>query len=191
MLSPPSPPSFTNNKTLVLNQGSRCLYVFIYSDIYSVFVKAVCLPGCIPEILKTYMLKPQRSKTCVLWTLCKHIGLGQSLKWFMLGEQNECSHCPRRVLWNVLDGLCRTWQDLAGRTLPVVVFPLCWVREFLGSIPTVQGLYPPGIHRLTSLSAFCCCFDTDSHDVVQSGWNSLCSLGWSITCDPLSRTLKC
>lgn len=28
-----------NNKTLVLNQGSRCLYVFIYSDIYSVSVK--------------------------------------------------------------------------------------------------------------------------------------------------------
>lgn len=45
VLSPPAPPAFTNNKTSVLNQGSRCLYVFIYSDIYSVFVKAVCLPG--------------------------------------------------------------------------------------------------------------------------------------------------
>ena len=28
----------------MLNQGSRCLYVFIYSDIYSVFVKAVSPP---------------------------------------------------------------------------------------------------------------------------------------------------
>lgn len=62
VLSPLTPPSFTNNKTLVPNQGSRCLYVFIYSDIYSVFVKAVCLPGCIPEILKTYMVKATKIK---------------------------------------------------------------------------------------------------------------------------------
>lgn len=62
VLSPPAPPAFTNNKTSVLNQGSRCLYVFIYSDIYSVFVKAVCLPGRIPEILKTYMVKATEIK---------------------------------------------------------------------------------------------------------------------------------
>lgn len=93
--STPSPPSLKKNKTLVLNQGSRCLYVCIYFDIYSVFCQAVCLPGCIPEIVETYMAKPQRSKTCVLGTFYGTLGL--SLKGFLWKEPRKPSYCPSHL----------------------------------------------------------------------------------------------
>ena len=106
----------------MLNQRSRCLCVFIYFDIYSVCCQAVCLPGCIPEILKTYMAKPQRSKTYVLGTLCSTLGL--SLKWFLWKEPSKSSGCPPLVLRNVPDG------DQAPGDGPILggVLPLCSVK---------------------------------------------------------------
>lgn len=123
------PPFPEKKKTLVLNQGSRCLYVFIYLDIYSVFCQAVCLPGCIPEILKTYMAKPQRSKTSVLWTL--HSTLGQSLEWFVLEELSQSCYQPHHVLRNVSDGDRRTWWR--ARPNWGSSSPLCWVWGICGS----------------------------------------------------------
>ena len=106
-------------ETLVLNQGSRCLYVFIYFDIYSVCCQAICLPGCIPEILKTYMAKPQRSKTCVLGTLCSTLGL--SLRRFLWKEPQKSSYCPCHILRNVLDGDQAPGEEsIQGGVLPLL-----------------------------------------------------------------------
>lgn len=80
---------------LVLNQGSRCLYVFIYFDIYSVFCQAVCLPGCIPEILETYMAKPRRSKSHVPGMLCSTRPVPGML--YMTGTKQELSMSTSRA----------------------------------------------------------------------------------------------
>ena len=124
LLSYPHPCSLKKKKkeTLVLNQGSRCLYVFIYFDIYSVCCQAICLPGCIPEILKTYMAKPQRSKTCVLGTLCSTLGL--SLRGFLWKELHKSSYCPAHILRNVLGGD----QAPGEESIQGGVLPLCSVR---------------------------------------------------------------
>lgn len=146
MFFPSTPPSLKKNKTLVLNQGSRCLYVCIYLDIYSVFCQAVCLPECIPEILKTYMAKPQRSKTCVLWAL--RSTLGQSLKWFIWKELNK-SLTLHIVFWRMF------WKGMEDH-IPVGVLPLCWVRGL-----RLKPLYRSrtsvsSLGHLQSISTFYC-----------------------------------
>lgn len=120
LLCCPHPSSLKKKReTLVLNQGSRCLYVFIYFDIYSVCCQAICLPGCIPEILKTYMAKPQRSKTCVLGTLCSTLGL--SLRRFLWKEPQKSSYCPGHILRNVLDGDQAPGEEsIQGGVLPLL-----------------------------------------------------------------------
>ena len=118
----PVPWKKKKKETLVLIQGSRCLYVFIYFDIYSVCCQAICLPGCIPEILKTYMAKPQRSKTCVLGTLCSTLGL--SLRGFLWKELHKSSYCPAHILRNVLGGD----QAPGEESIQGGVLPLCSVR---------------------------------------------------------------
>lgn len=87
-----------------------CMYLFIW--IFIVFsVKQFASLGAFQKFKKTYMAKPQRSKTCVLWTLCSTLGC--SLKWFMLKQLSKSSYCPERVLRSVLDGDRRTlWRTL-------------------------------------------------------------------------------
>lgn len=143
----PRPWKKQKKKTIVLNQGSRCLYVFIYSDIYSVFCQAVCLPGCIPEILKTYMAKPQRSKTCVLWTLPST--LGQSLEWFILKELSQSGYQPHHVWRNVSDRAWRTrwrtrpnWGRFLSPPLSMGLFACSPppAREFQSALWDASGL---------------------------------------------------
>jgi hypothetical protein len=68
----PIPPDSPNNKTVVLNQGSRCLYVFIYSDIYSVFVKQLASLGAFQKFSKhTWQShKDQRPMSYELFAAC-------------------------------------------------------------------------------------------------------------------------
>lgn len=75
-----------------------------------------------------------------------------------------------------------------GRTWPGG--PILLRTSLSAEHPTSAGPAPSLHPQLASLSMPRRHVDTDSHDTVQSAWNSLCSLGWSITLDPLSRTLK-
>ena len=70
--TPLFPEKKKKKETLVLNQGSRCLYVFIYFDIYSVCCQAICLPGCIPEILKNIHGKATKIKDLCLRNSLQH-----------------------------------------------------------------------------------------------------------------------
>lgn len=166
---PTPPPSQVIKLWCLIRVPDVCMYLFIW--IFIVSLSSSLPPWVHSRNFKNIHGKATKIKDPCLVNSLQHVGLGQSLKWFALREQNESSLCPRRVLWNVLGGSWRTLQDFARRTHS------CWSLSPLLS----EGTAWKHANRAGPVTSSA---STDSHCIVQSGWNALCSLSWTLTWDP-------